>query len=201
MRKKNLKWTSIAAAVMAFAFITGCNDGQQEQSASEETDTMEMSEEMDGMEMGEGMDMAQQENEAATVSTEGEPVFVVAYMNLKNALVDDNFEQGKQAASDLQKELKGSQLSEDQRNQLVKSAGQIAQAQDIESQRQAFSQLSRELYQAVKSNDVTDKTLYWQHCPMALNNKGANWLSYEEKVRNPYMGQRMPGCGSTQETI
>lgn len=185
----------MAAAVMAFAIITGCNDGQQEQRSAEETDTMEMGEGMDGM------GMEQQGNEAATVSMEGEPAFLVEYMDVKNALFNDDETQVKQAASNLQKELQGSQLSEEQRNQLVKSAGQIAQAQDIESQRQAFSQLSRELYQALKNNDITDKTLYWQHCPMALNSKGANWLSYEEKVRNPYMGQRMPGCGSTQETI
>lgn len=189
------------AAVMAFTFITGCNDGQQEQRAAEETDTMEMGEGMDGMEMGEGMDMAQQDDIAAAVDTEGEPAFVVAYMDVKNALVTDNYEQVKQAASDMQEGLEGTELSEEQRSQLRESAGRLADAQDIEAQRQAFAQLSRQLYQAVKDKDMTEKRLYWQHCPMALDGQGANWLSYEEQVRNPFMGQKMPGCGSVEETL
>jgi hypothetical protein len=201
MKKRISKWTSMIAAVMAFTFMTACNDGQQEQRAAEETNTMEMGEGMDGMEMGEGMDMAQQENGAAAVNTEGEPVFVVAYMNIKNALVNGNDEQVKQAASDMQESLAGSELSEEQRNQLKESAGQLVEAQGIEAQRQAFAQLSQQLYQVVKDKDVTNKPLYWQHCPMALDKQGANWLSYEEQVRNPFMGQKMPGCGSVQETL
>lgn len=195
MKKNNLKWTSMLVASVMFTFMTACNDGQQEQSTAEETDNMGMADGMDGM------NMAQQENGAATVNMQGEPAFVVAYMDIKNALVNDNYEQVKQAASDMQESLAGSELSEEQRNQLRESAGQLAEAQDIEAQRQAFAQLSQQLYQVVKNNDVTDNTLYWQHCPMALNNQGANWLSFEEKVRNPFMGQRMPGCGSVEETI
>ncbi|GAB3833263.1 DUF3347 domain-containing protein [Pontibacter rugosus] len=199
MKKYNLKWTSIIVAIMVFTFMTACGDGQQE--AAEETDNMGMADGMEGMGEMEGMDMAQQDNGAAAVNMEGEPAFVVAYMDIKNALVNDNYEQVQQAANALQSGLEGSQLSEEQRSQLSESAGQLAEAQDIEAQRQAFAQLSRQLYEVVKNNNVTENKLYWQHCPMALNNQGANWLSFEEKVRNPFMGQRMPGCGSVEETI
>lgn len=199
MKKYNLKWTSIIVAMVMFAFMTACGDRQQE--AAEETENMGMADGMEGMGEMEGMDMMQQDNEATAVNMEGEPAFVVAYMDIKNALVNDNYEQVKQAANDLQSGLEGSQLSEEQRNQLRESAGQLAEAQDIEAQRQAFAQLSRQLYEVVKNNDITENKLYWQHCPMALNNQGANWLSFEEKVRNPFMGQRMPGCGSVEETI
>jgi hypothetical protein len=45
------------------------------------------------------------------------------------------------------------------------------------------------------------ETMYWNHCPMAMGGDGANWLSINEKISNPYMGQKMPGCGSVQETL
>ena len=135
------------------------------------------------------------------VDIEGEPEFVINYMDIKNALVNDNYEQVKQAASDMQKSLEDRELSQEQRNQLKESAGQLAEAQDIKAQRKQFAQLSQQLYQVVQNSDITDKALYLQHCPMALGGQGANWLSYEEQVRNPFMGQRMPGCGSVQETL
>jgi len=36
---------------------------------------------------------------------------------------------------------------------------------------------------------------------MYNNGKGANWLSKEEAVKNPYYGSQMLTCGSVQETI
>ena len=131
------------------------------------------------------------------------PVYLQEYMDIKNALVSDNYEQAKQAAADFRNALDGAdtKLSEAQKADLKQSASKLAQAKDIATLREQFSALSRQLYQLVQANDLTNQTLYWQHCPMAMNGKGANWLSMEEKVKNPYMGQKMPGCGSVQETL
>ena len=194
MKKNNVKWTSMIVAIVMAAFMTACGNNEQEQNTAEDADRMGMADEMDGMDMHQG-------DEVVATSTEGEPTFVVAYMDIKNALVKDDYEQAKQAASKMLEGLEDSELSAEQRNQLKENAGQIANAQDIEAQRQAFDQLSQQLYQVVKDKDVTEKTLYWQHCPMAMNNRGANWLSYEEQVRNPFMGQKMPGCGSVKENL
>ena len=192
MKKNNLKWTSMVMVIMLFAFITSCNNGQQEQNTAEETEMNDM----------EGMDMSQQENNTpAAVDTEGEPAFLVDYMEIKNAMVNDNYDQAKQSASEMQNSLEDSGLSQEQRNQLKEIVSQLTEAQDIKAQRQAFNQLSQQLYQVVQNTDVNDKALYLQHCPMAMGGQGANWLSYDEQVRNPYMGQRMPGCGSVKETI
>lgn len=203
MKNSNFKWTSMVVAIMLFAFVTACNSGQQEQNTAEEAENTEMGEGMEGTEMNEmdGMDMSQQENGAAAVDTEGEPAFLVDYIDIKNALVNDNYEQVKQAASDMQSSLEESELSEEHRTDLKNNISQLAEAQDIEAQRQAFAQLSQQFYQVIQNSDVTDKTLYWQHCPMAMNNQGANWLSFEKQVQNPFMGQRMPKCGSVAETI
>jgi hypothetical protein len=56
------------------------------------------------------------------------------------------------------------------------------------------------MYNMAKSGDMSE-TMYWNHCPMAMGGDGANWLSINEKISNPYMGQKMPGCGSVQETL
>jgi hypothetical protein len=36
---------------------------------------------------------------------------------------------------------------------------------------------------------------------MAMEGKGANWLSLSENISNPYMGETMPGCGLVKETL
>lgn len=136
----------------------------------------------------------------------GIPVYVQQYMDVKNALFNDNYEQAKQAASDFNKTLQGlngteTMLSDAQKKELQQSANKLAQAKDIASMRNQFSAVSGQLYQVVQNKDMTNEKLYWQHCPMAMNGKGANWLSMEEQVQNPYMGQKMPRCGSVQETI
>lgn len=43
--------------------------------------------------------------------------------------------------------------------------------------------------------------IYYQFCPMANNGKGANWLSKENVVKNPYYGSMMLSCGKVTETI
>lgn len=188
MKNNKLNWTSLIAAFMLITFISACNNTGKEEGTEME--------QMEGMEMME-------EGATAEANTEGMPAVLVEYIEIKNALVKDNYEQARQEATDFQNALgTADQLSEAQKADLRQSASQLAQVQDIEALREQFSALSRQLYQVVQANEeLTDKTLYWQHCPMALNGQGANWLSLEENVQNPFMGQRMPGCGSVQETL
>ena len=39
------------------------------------------------------------------------------------------------------------------------------------------------------------------HCPMAFGDRGADWLSAERAVENPYFGARMFGCGEVTGTV
>ncbi len=39
----------------------------------------------------------------------------------------------------------------------------------------------------------------WQM--MANDGKGAIWLSEVKEIKNPYLGSKMPDCGSVKETI
>ena len=72
---------------------------------------------------------------------------------------------------------------------------------DLEKQRTAYAGFEDALYRSVKAFGVTDKPIYRQYCPMALNNKGSYWLSDKKPIRNPYFGDQMLTCGETKEEI
>jgi Cu(I)/Ag(I) efflux system membrane fusion protein len=77
---------------------------------------------------------------------------------------------------------------------------QIAAASNIADQRNAFSGYNTGLYQSIKAFGIGEEVFY-QYCPMANSNEGAYWLSDIKEIRNPYMGEKMPTCGSVKETI
>ena len=79
-------------------------------------------------------------------------------------------------------------------------AKKIADTKDAKSQRGNFDTLSENIYKLIKVSK-SETTVYFQHCPMANNGKGANWLSKENNIKNPYYGSMMLGCGKTVETI
>lgn len=60
---------------------------------------------------------------------------------------------------------------------------QFEKSKDIASQRKQFSPLSQNMYTLVKSMKPATP-IYYQHCPMAFDGKGANWLSSEKAVKN-----------------
>lgn len=81
------------------------------------------------------------------------------------------------------------------------SLKEIAGSTDIEAQRQAFSTLSDNLYKSIKAYGLGGTTAYYEFCPMAFDNQGGYWLSTEEKIRNPYFGDKMLTCGTVKEKL
>jgi Cu(I)/Ag(I) efflux system membrane fusion protein len=78
----------------------------------------------------------------------------------------------------------------------------VQKAADIDSARKAFETLSNELIAVVEQFGIPEtQRLYRIHCPMAFNNKGADWLQADQEVRNPYFGAAMPKCGEITKTI
>lgn len=76
----------------------------------------------------------------------------------------------------------------------------IEKTKDVGHQRDHFNTLSDNMYQLLKVSKQ-DTPTYYQHCPMANDGKGANWLSKESTIKNPYYGSAMLSCGKTVETI
>jgi hypothetical protein len=73
-------------------------------------------------------------------------------------------------------------------------------AGNIKHQREHFDMLSKDIYELAKSFGA-GQSLYYDHCPMYNNGKGANWLSESKEIHNPYLGKAMPDCGTVKETL
>ena len=84
---------------------------------------------------------------------------------------------------------------------LKSSINSISGSDDIEVQRKSLAGFNDTLYGAVKAFGLTEGKVFYQYCPMALDNKGAHWLSETEDIENPYFGEAMLSCGETQETL
>jgi Cu(I)/Ag(I) efflux system membrane fusion protein len=84
--------------------------------------------------------------------------------------------------------------------QLSEAAGMIENAENLGSQREHFAMLSENILEMTESFGLEKDKVYKQFCPMAFNDKGANWLSEIEEIRNPYFGDDMLTCGEVKET-
>ena len=74
---------------------------------------------------------------------------------------------------------------------------------NIVAQRNAFGLLSKDLSEVIDMLGVetaNGKSLYLEFCPMADDNKGSFWLSYDKEIANPYFGQSMLTCGEVKKT-
>jgi Cu(I)/Ag(I) efflux system membrane fusion protein len=83
---------------------------------------------------------------------------------------------------------------------LERSTQTLKAAQKLEEKRVQFEGLSETMY-AMVTDFGTSSTLYKQYCPMALNDKGAFWLSAQSDIKNPYFGDAMLTCGEVQKHL
>jgi copper chaperone CopZ len=132
------------------------------------------------------------------------------YFAIKDALVNTNSGAAASAAEQLLALLKNADTrSLDKKEQdafnaqetkLSEHALTIAGKKKIEDQRQAFSKLSSAMHALMKSIKPGYE-VYVDHCPMYDDGKGANWLSREKPIRNPYYGSKMMSCGNVKGTL
>jgi len=150
------------------------------------------------------------ENVDATVKTQLNG-FLADYFALNQELIEDNQDGAKAAAKKLSEtiskfdmtKLLGEQMDfyhvqEAQLNQALKG---ISASADIEETRMELATISESIYALVKAYHPNESELYYQFCPMAKNGDGATWISNNEEIINPYMGQRMLKCGRTQAKL
>jgi hypothetical protein len=133
------------------------------------------------------------------------------YFAMKNALTADNADSAARAAAVLHQSVKdfpAGELSESNSKlwtahaaAISSDAEQISKSTDIKMQRSLLASISKNLYPLAKSFSESRQTVYYQFCPMAMEGKGAYWLSETEKIRNPYYGKKMYTCGSTRERL
>jgi copper chaperone CopZ len=132
------------------------------------------------------------------------------YFALKDALVKADGNSASTIAKDLLSNIssvKMDKLSTEEHTVWMKvmkdlafDAGNIEKVKDVVTQRNSFTSLSKNVYSLLKVSKQ-ETTIYYQNCPMFNDGKGANWLSKESTIKNPYYGSQMISCGKTVETI
>lgn len=133
------------------------------------------------------------------------------YFLLKDALVKDDLTTAKKQAGELKKAFENTGMSlftgkahdhwMRHSGAAVEALNMLAAATDIEGARKYFKPLSGQMVALAKAFGPFGETVYVQHCPMADNNTGADWLSLDEQIKNPYFGDKMLKCGSVTATI
>lgn len=119
------------------------------------------------------------------------------YLLLSDALVNSDLATARETSMAL--ELGSRALPDGEK--LTGLAAKITAASDIEVQRTLFSSLSNEMIAKIKAIGLRSGEVYIEYCPMAMNDKGASWLSNQKLVRNPYYGDSMLDCGEIKETL
>jgi Cu(I)/Ag(I) efflux system membrane fusion protein len=84
--------------------------------------------------------------------------------------------------------------------QLRVAVSSILKTTAIKEQRNHFKQVSASLIEALQVFGVNEK-VFITFCPMADGDKGAYWISKDEKVINPYFGNAMLTCGEVKQVI
>ncbi len=208
---KQLAIGILAGAAIIFA---ACNSGNK---TSENKDTTGSNK------------MAMDTTNAASTSTVNAPVIkatftnasadVTAYINevlshyfhVKHALTNNDAAEAKNGATMLLQvisQFDNASLPADQKaaynehiTAIKEHADAIVKSADVEAQRMHFAELSAHTYELVKAFGA-GKKIYYDHCPMALNSKGANWLSETAEIQNPYFkGTEMNACAKVEQVI
>lgn len=71
----------------------------------------------------------------------------------------------------------------------------------IEAKRKEFEMITDALWSLTRTVKYAGTKVYYQYCPMAFNNKGAYWMSNDRQIKNPYFGDKMPECGSLEDSL
>lgn len=134
-----------------------------------------------------------------------------SYFKLKDALVKDDQQGASQALTHFLKDWKGLdwkkfpvevqqmlKTTDGLRKLETNNRGTLSSLEDI---RKDFLSLSTVLVTLTKSIKNIDQTVFLQHCPMVDNDQGADWLSQEKEVLNPYYGSAMLTCGEVVQVF
>jgi Cu(I)/Ag(I) efflux system membrane fusion protein len=132
---------------------------------------------------------------------------ITAYLELKEALVASDPTAARKFAGRQLELIRGIHLDgpvghgHPVLTAIGESLEKIQGSGDLAVQRAHFKPLSEKMIVLAGSVQGLKTPLYVQHCPMADGNKGADWLSLEEVIANPYYGDQMLRCGKVTKTL
>jgi hypothetical protein len=212
MKKTGLKLMTAAVALALLTVNVACNSKKENTITESNTHSSSDGHDHEGMshdesEVNEVQAFANVDNNTKSHINN----LINNYLDLKNALTDADQQKAKEAAEKVIAEagkFDASSLPQDQKtsyetsiSQLKTHSEHVVNATNLEGQREALPQLTESVYTLTKSFGANEKDLFFQHCPMAFEGKGANWISEDQKIRNPYFGEKMMTCGENKEKL
>lgn len=169
----------------------------------------------DGMKMGqEGPAMSEENVRLSDVDDNFKEQLTRVYrecLELNQAFVNSNSSEVIQAVNKVDKSLQqvnmhlleGNAHMEWMKDLSVikKNLEKIKATSELSEQRKYFAAFNQELYGSIKTFGLNEDKIYYEYCPMALDNQGAYWLSDTQEIQNPYFGEKMLSCGSVKDVI
>ena len=137
-------------------------------------------------------------------------LWIDAYLPLKNALIEGNAKSAQAYSANLFSTISKSNIQLDKttqdefniyQKQLIHQLEQFNKFSKIDQQRKLFIQINQNLIELLMSINYQQDGLFIQHCPMVDNNTGADWLSIDKKILNPYYGDLMLNCGEINKQL
>lgn len=139
-----------------------------------------------------------------------EPLYI-AYLEWKDELTNDNFDKAQKKAENMKLALEKVDITlfkgdthtawMNAQSQLSNGLQHVMHQSNIKDLRETFRLVSTHMVELTTMFNPFPKTLFVQHCPMANSNKGADWLSTQKEIRNPYFGSSMLTCGEVTKEI
>jgi len=127
---------------------------------------------------------------APTAAKGGLDPVIDGYLAVHVGLFKDDLAAAKKAGATLAKTAKG-------HADVARAATAIAEAEDIAAARAAFGDASKALITLVAADPDVASAVRAFKCPMVKGYQ--KWIQRAEKLQNPYMGKRMPSCGTHAE--
>jgi hypothetical protein len=114
--------------------------------------------------------------------SDADKAFLTKYEAVRAALAADDLDRAKKAAA---------QIADSQPAATLDAAKVIAKADSLQAAREGFKTLSKRAVHVAANQPGYHKA----NCPMVANNEG-DWVQTTNVISNPYMGKKMPNCGS-----
>lgn len=85
--------------------------------------------------------------------------------------------------------------------EIRKQADEFLLQNKLAAKRRVFSEMTDNVWDVVRTVRYPEQKLFYTHCPMAFNDSGANWVSAQREIRNPYFGKQMLECGKVMDSL
>ena len=182
----------VAMSLSAVILLTSCgnnNSNEKKNEMKNEKDTTKH----------EGHNMEKKSSLSGKVNITDDKLNAVYqhYVHLTTALINGDAAEAKIASNAIEAGINETPGGKS----VAVNAAKITTASDIEVQRASYSTLSNDFIALIKKSGLNSGELYVDYCPMALNDKGAYWVSNNKEIKNPYFGDKMLTCGEVKETI